>query len=451
MYVRRVTIWIGVAWLALGSVSATVATANDAPTLSEEQIRLNVESFDAVWTTIRDRHWETEIAGLDWDALRDELRPRVEQATTMDTARAPIEEMIQRLGLSHYGLIPAEVYDELGGPAGMGALDGTSGIDLRVVEDQVLVTSVADDSPADRAGVQPGWILVEVDGERLAPVLAKVAERFGGTLYEPMALAGAALGRLAGPVGAARTLTLVDGAGATVEATLELVAQRGNKIEVGFMPPLYAWIDHRRIEGTVGYIAFNLFIDPARLMRDFNEAMESFLDAEGLILDLRGNPGGLPMMAMGMAGWLIEEKNLRLGTLITRNNELKVIVFPRPQVYAGPVAVLVDGLSGSCSEILSAGLQDLGRARIFGTRTAGAVLPSAIERLPNGDGFQYAFANYVSADDQVLEGVGVIPDVVVAPDRPTLLEGRDPVLEAAVSWIREQNETQSNQAGGIGS
>ena len=104
--------------------------------------------------------------------------------------------------------------------------------------------------------------------------------------------------------------------------------------------------------------------------------------------------------------------------------------------FDGPLAVLVDGMSGSTSEILAGGLHDLHRARIFGTRTMGACLPSVFERLANGDGFQYAFANYVSAGGEPLEGRGVTPDEVVTPDRAALLAGRDPILEAAVRWIR---------------
>ena len=70
----------------------------------------------------------------------------------------------------------------------------------------------------------------------------------------------------------------------------------------------------------------------------------------------------------------------------------------------------------------------------------GAVLPSAIERLPNGDGFQYAFANYVSEGGEVLEGRGVIPDQAITPTREALLQGHDEVLEAAITWIRTQQE-----------
>jgi carboxyl-terminal processing protease len=80
-------------------------------------------------------------------------------------------------------------------------------------------------------------------------------------------------------------------------------------------------------------------------------------------------------------------------------------------------------------------MQDLKRARVFGMRTAGAALPSMFERLPNGDGFQYAIANYISEGGKQLEGNGVIPDETVGPSRRALLEGRDPALDRALEWI----------------
>ena len=79
-----------------------------------------------------------------------------------------------------------------------------------------------------------------------------------------------------------------------------------------------------------------------------------------------------------------------------RDSTIKFVVNPRLNTFSGPVAILVDGASASTSEILAGGMKDLGRARIFGTHTAAAALPSFFEKLPNGDGFQYAIANYVS-------------------------------------------------------
>jgi len=127
-----------------------------------------------------------------------------------------------------------------------------------------------------------------------------------------------------------------------------------------------------------------------------------------------------------------------LGTMYLRDATLNFVINPRAQVFTGPVAVLVDGSSASTSEIFAGGLQDLGRARVFGTHTAAAALPSVFERLPNGDGFQYATANYISKGGKPLEGLGVTPDVEVKVSRQTLLAGHDPVVEAALEWIQRQ-------------
>jgi carboxyl-terminal processing protease len=157
----------------------------------------------------------------------------------------------------------------------------------------------------------------------------------------------------------------------------------------------------------------------------------------GLILDLRGNPGGIGGMAMGMAGFLVEESERRLGTMHMREASLNFVINPRPEVFKGRVAILLDATSASTSEILAGGLQELGRARVFGTRSAAAALPSVLELLPNGDGFQYAIANYVSAGGQPLEGIGVKPDVEVKLTREALLAGHDPVIDAALEWIQK--------------
>ena len=141
---------------------------------------------------------------------------------------------------------------------------------------------------------------------------------------------------------------------------------------------------------------------------------------------------------MGVGSWFIDKPDQVLGTLYLRDNNLKFVINPRPDAFRGPLAVLVDGCSGSTSEIFAGGLKDLKRARIFGTRTAGAALPSVFEKLPNGDGFQYAIANYISQGGQPLEGIGVIPDEQVPLTRHQLLEGQDPVLDAATAWIQKQ-------------
>jgi carboxyl-terminal processing protease len=430
--------------IVVACLATLAAAAEEAPQperdLTDRQRQLGLESFDYVWNTVREKHWDPKLGGLDWEAVGEELRPRVEQATSVAEARDAMQAMLERLEQSHFAIIPGEVYEAFNLPDGEGSRDGTTGIDARVVDGRAVVSSVLDGSPAAEMGVRTGWAIVRIGEDDIAPKLEMVAAEFQDSTYRDFVLATVVLGRLTGRVGERITVQFLDGGDRTVERELTLAPQRGRKVQLGHLPAIHVWIEAGTIDENVGRVAFNMFIDPAHLMPIFNEAMTDFMDAEGIVIDIRGNPGGSPAMAMGMAGWMVEEKHRYLGTMYTRDNELKLVVFPRPTAYRGPVAVLVDGLSGSCAEVFAGGLQDLGRARVFGTRTMGAVLLSAIERLPNGDGFQYASANYVSAGGEALEGAGVVPDVEVAPTREALLQSRDPVLEAAVAWIREQRE-----------
>jgi hypothetical protein len=207
------------------------------------------------------------------------------------------------------------------------------------------------------------------------------------------------------------------------------VPEAGTLVHFGNLPESRLIFESRVSPGGAGYIRFNEFLDPASIMPQLQAAVKSFEKAPGIILDLRGNPGGIGIMAMGVAGFFIDKDGLKLGEMKTRQTTLKFVIFPRPEVYTGPLAILIDRYSASTTEILAGGLQDLGRARIFGTRSAGAALPSDIIRLPNGDGFQYAQASYTSFNGKTLEGNGVTPDVVVE-------QSGDAVIEAAASWIR---------------
>ncbi len=209
----------------------------------------------------------------------------------------------------------------------------------------------------------------------------------------------------------------------------------GTLVHFGNLPESRLFFESRILPGGAGYIRFNEFLDPATTMPKFEAAVKSFAKAPGIILDLRGNPGGIGIMAMGIAGFFIDKPGQKLGEMKMRQTTLQFVIFPRPETYAGRLAILVDENSASTTEILAGGLQDLKRARIFGTRTAGAALPSDIIRLPNGDGFQYAQASYTSVNGKILEGNGVTPDVLVHQTRESILADHDLVIEAADNWI----------------
>jgi carboxyl-terminal processing protease len=389
--------------------------------------KLDLDSFEKVWSTIRDKHWEKNPAGLDWQKIHDEYRPRVEQAQTRDEARAAMQEMLARLKQTHFGIFPATVYnsvnEEAGGP-------GSPGIDLRVLDHEAIVVSVDPGSPAERAGVKPGWKLESARGQSMGELIQRLTD------LPELTLTRAILAPLSGQPGGTVPVVMVDGSGAQIKLDLGLAALRGEATAFGNLPDNYVWVETKHL-GNTAYIRFNMFLDLVRVVTKFSELVKN-CTCDGLIVDLRGNPGGIGGMAMGLAGFLIDKPGERLGTMYMRDATLNFVINPRPPVFTGPVAILVGGTSASTSEIFAGGLQDLGRARVFGTRTAAAALPSVIERLPNGDGFQYAVANYISEGGKPLEGLGVKPDVEVKLTRAALLAGHDTVADAAVDWIRDQ-------------
>ena len=429
-----------------GSTSGTaIDEAPAPPPLTAEQTSLNLDSFDMVWTTIRDKHWDPELGGLDWPAVKDELRPQIEAATTMGEARGVMIDLIHRLGQSHFGIFPASVYDDAAASTGESSdedkphgRDGATGLDVRVRDGQTLVVAVQPDSPADEAGVKPGWELLSVGETILATRVEKLAASMQDKSSKGLMLSMSMKARLIGGIGEVMPMVLRDGSGQEVELELELVEGRGTKTTLGNLPAVRVWHETRTLPGDIGYFRFNFFLGIMEVMPAYNEAMQSFLDAKAIIIDLRGNPGGLGAMAMGMSGWFIEGRGHQLGVMTLRTGDLKFIINPRANRFQGLLALLVDDLSASTAEIMAGGLQDLGRAKLFGVTSAGAALPSVIDKLPNGDGFQYAIANYVSAGGLELEGHGVKPDFEIVATRELLLQEGDPVLKAAIAWIESQ-------------
>ena len=404
--------------------------------------QLNIDSFEKVWTTIRDKHWQRNPGGLDWQAIHEEFRPRIEAARNIDEVRAILKEMLGRLHQTHFGILPATVYEEVGPLANAASTDaglsdailgdGSAGIELRILDEQPVVTRIEPGSPAERAGVKPGWTVLSANGFNMhAAARALMADT---SIPEAMATR-ALLTRISGPIGAKMQLTFDNGSGEELHKELILGAPRGDVSDFGNLPSERVWFEFRKIDNA-GYIRFNYFLDLPRVIPKFGDAIQACRDCSGLIVDLRGNPGGIGAMAMGMAGYLLDKQGQRLGTMFMREAEIKFVVNPRFPGFEGPVAILVDACSASTSEIFAGGLKDLGRARVFGTKSEAAALPSVIERLPNGDGFQYAVGNYISEGGRPLEGEGVTPDVEVKLTRAALLAGRDPVIDAAMNWIK---------------
>ena len=421
-------------------VTGLSASAQTEDTLTEKERQLNEQSFDMVWEIINERHFDTTFGGVDWQAAKEKHRPRLDTCDTQDDARAIMNDLVNELGLSHFGVIPAEVLSSIGPEDNPIDRRGVTGMRVRSVDGNIVVFRVQEDTPAEAAGVKPGWKVLSIDGKSIEEILEPVREEFEDQPRGEFYLMSAAIRRLRGPIDDTTTVAFLDSTDDTVTVDLAFVPRPGKRVALGNLPPMYLSFGEDTLESGIGYFHFNCFFDPMSLIPSFQDFIEHNREAPGIIIDVRGNPGGIVGISAGLPGFLIQEKNRRIGTYFTRDTELKMIVNPRPNSYRGPVAVLIDGLSASAAEFFAGGLKDLERARLFGTRTAGAALPATMEKLPNGDALLYVMANYISAGGEALEGDGVSPHEKVELSREALLDGRDPVIAAAVAWIQSQSE-----------
>lgn len=205
---------------------------------------------------------------------------------------------------------------------------------------------------------------------------------------------------------------------------------------VGHLQGIFTRVEHGALAEGLYRIRLTAFMPAA--MQPLTEAVQAALDAgaRGLVLDLRGNPGGMALLAGTVAGHFLPPGQAPIARVVSREAELEIAVVPRPasRRYSGPMAVLVDGRSASTTEFFAAAMRSTGRARLFGQPTAGEALMATTHGLPNGDALYHPIALVYDAQGQLLEGAGVPPDEVVAPGG----EG-DPALDAAVCWLLAQS------------
>ncbi len=406
---------------------------------------LYLKCFDQVWQTVRDVHWDPEKSGEAWDRTRDVYRPIVENAKDEETSRGAIRDMLKSLDQSHFGLISFTAYREIENLSMQGG-EGWSGLVIRLVNNVPTIVQVREGSPAEKAGILPGMQVISMRGKTvdsmldLADDVANTGFFRLETAFGMMADAGST-----GGVGKKLDLELSSPDGKRGAFDLTFAEAPGTPSKLGFLPTMQVEYRSKKLTadgGEIGYLAFNAFLDGPRLSKEFSESIEKSRDCKGLIIDLRGNLGGLVGLTMGMCGWMFEEKQ-SLGEMPAKNGKMVLNLNPRQPAFTLPIAVLVDECSISAAEVMAGGLQDLGRVRVFGRRTAGMVLPSTVTKLPNGDGFQYALSDYYTASGKRLEITGVIPDEAVELDAKKIFNadprfGRDPDVEAAMAWILKQ-------------
>ena len=403
----------------IGLIAAPAAASNSVSRETRE------ETFRVVWETVRDRYYDPTFGGLDWDAAGKETRQKAVNAPSDEAFYEALQAMVDRLGQSHFQVLPpfwvgTRHLQRRGG--------ADAGIELAEAGNQMLVWKLRETT---HAGLRPGCALLEADGTALSELREEILAGAKPDRKQERLYREAVESLLKGSAGQSVEVRYRCGESPVATASLPLrYSQRERSESLGHMPSMETEFEVKRLPGSIVSIRFNLFVMSVlpRIRAAIQQAAQD--GARGIIFDVRGNPGGIGAMANGIAGFLVNEQ-ASLGVMKMRGAELKFLAFPQDGAFTGPVAVLIDRNSASTSEIFAAGLQELGRGVVVGDRSAGAALPSYIIDLPGGALLQFAAADFVTPKGFRIEGNGVTPDIPVALTAETLLAGEDAPLQAA--------------------
>ena len=335
-----------------------------------------------------------DVVGQAWNIILAEYidRDRLEASTLKQGA---IKGMLESLDDPYSSYLEAEHY-ELGATSLEGEFDGI-GAEVTVKEEQIVIIAPFADSPADKAGIRAGDIILEVDGESVADM----------SLVE-------AIIKIRGPTGTVVKL-LVLHEGETEPEEIEITRARVEVPSIRF-----------EMKEDIAYINITQFSE--RTEDELSPVLQELAEEEskGIILDLRGNPGGLLDTVVDVASYFLSDVPIvkivnNEGVIATLNTTKSATITDLP------VVVLVDDASASGSEVLAGALQDHGRAIIAGTTTYGKGSVLVLRQLNDGSGMYITIARWLTPNERLIEGQGIEPDIELE------LTGDD-----AIDWAVDQ-------------
>ena len=384
--------------LATARMTEAAAVATIAP--SRERARMNQRVFDSVWSEVRTQYYDPHLHGVDWNAARQTYRPLALAADDDRALYRVLDDMLNLLDDDHAGAASPAIARRQDAQRERRAAIGVTLRPDPAHPGDYLIESVRSGSPAEVAGVSEGWRLHIVDG---------------GWSPEQDVVEG-------------RTVSLIffdeDERSHALDLTPAIMEPR---------PPFVADRTRRdvvvlRVEGF-----------EAGLGRWMGAELADLPPGTGVVIDLRGNPGGRLLEAEAVLSCFLPRdqnwatRTLRSGRQIELNARGGCGDLDSP--IPNEVAVLVDGDSRSAAELTPAALKEARRAIVIGERTAGAVLISQDTRLPDGGRLTLSRSDFVTSGGVRLEKRGVSPDLEAAVTRQDRREGRDPALDAAIAVL----------------
>jgi carboxyl-terminal processing protease len=371
--------------------------------------------FEQAWTLVRDEFYDPGLHGVDWEAVRSELLPRAEAATSAPQLSGVINDALDRLHASHtrhYHAGEAAFYElsDIFDPDRSTTYVGI-GIATTVIDGRTFVADVYDGGPAE-ARLLPGDEIVSVAGEPW-----RDAASFEG-------LVGVSV-----PI-----LVRRDGPGE--EPAEVVVTPAPIQPHELFLRSIHESARTALRDGvTIAYLRVRSYSAPDYQQALMDHVVGDLAHADALVLDIRGGWGGARPAYMSLVNPVVPVMQSR-----PRGAEWRTFT----DAWHKPLVLLIDGGSRSGKELLAYAYKKHGLATLVGERTAGAVLGGRLWRLDDGS-LLYIAVSDVLVDGERLEGVGVEPDVTVAREL-TYSAGRDLQLEAALDeaarLVRQRDHVQ---------